>query len=74
MKFVHEGRELTADQLNNVSGGRGLFTRVKELESQDKLGNFEIQTLMSSFNQSETLASSVLKKASDTNSGVIGKI
>ena len=59
--------ELTADELNNVSGGKGL-------ESQDKLGNFEIQRLMSSFNQAETLASSVMKKRDDTANAVIGKI
>lgn len=74
MKFVHEDRELSVNQLNNVSGGRGLFTRVKELESQDKLGNFEIQTLMSSFNQASGLASSVQKKADEAASSVIGKI
>jgi bacteriocin-like protein len=66
-KSVHAGRELDADELNNVSGGKGL-------EAQDRLGNFEIQRLMSSFNQAETLAASVQKKADDTASAVIGKI
>jgi hypothetical protein len=66
-KFVHEARELAADELNTVSGGKGL-------ENHDKLGNFEIQDLMSRYNQAETLASSVLKKLNDTNSAVIGKI
>jgi len=47
---VDAGRELTADELNRVSGGKG-----KELESQDRLGNFEIQNLMSRYNQAETL-------------------
>jgi hypothetical protein len=47
---VDAGRELTADELNSVSGGRG-----KELESQDRLGNFEIQNLISRYNQAETL-------------------
>ena len=46
----------------------------KDLESQDKLGNFEIQDLMSRYNQNETLASSVAKKESDTESSVIGKV
>jgi hypothetical protein len=73
-KPVDESRELVADELNAVSGGRGLLTAEKDLQNEDKLGNFEIQRLMSSFNQAETLASSVLKKLSDTNSGVIGKI
>jgi hypothetical protein len=36
------------------------FLAIKDLESQDKLGNFEIQDLMARFNQSETLASSVV--------------
>jgi len=46
----------------------------KDLESKDKLGNFEIQDLMSSFNQAETLASSVKKKQDDQNASVISKI
>jgi len=69
-KFAHD-RELSAGELNAVSGGRGHF---KSLESQDKLGNFEIQTLMSSFNQASGLASSVQKKADEAASSVIGKI
>jgi hypothetical protein len=73
-KFARASRELATDELNNVSGGRGHFARAKSLESQDKLGNFEIQTMMSSLNQAETLASSVLKKMSDTTSGIINKI
>ncbi len=66
-KLIHDSRELTADELNTVSGGKGL-------ESQDRLGNFEIQRLMSSFNQASALASSVLKKADDAANAVIGKI
>lgn len=46
----------------------------KDLENQDKLGNFEIQTLMSEFNQAESLSSSMKKKSDDQNSSVIGKI
>jgi hypothetical protein len=44
------------------------------LEDTDKLGNFEIQDLMSRFNQAETLASSVQKKQDDTSNAVIGKV
>jgi len=66
-KPAYAGGELDADELNNVSGGKGL-------EARDRLGNFEIQNLMSRYNQAETLASSVQKKADDTASGVIGKI
>ncbi|MCC7383655.1 MAG: hypothetical protein IT384_17575 [Deltaproteobacteria bacterium] len=47
---------------------------IKDLEAQDKLGNFEIQDLMSTYNQAETLASSVLKKRDDTSNAVIGKV
>ncbi len=46
----------------------------KDLQSQDKLGNFEIQGLMSDYNEAQTLASSVQKKLHDSNSAVIGKI
>jgi hypothetical protein len=49
-------------------------TRFASLSSQDKLGNFEIQDLMSQYNQSQSLASSVLKKRDDTLNGIIGKI
>ncbi|MBC7778539.1 MAG: hypothetical protein H7125_00405 [Proteobacteria bacterium] len=48
--------------------------RLAELEAEDKLGNFEIQDLMSQFNEAESLASSVLKKRDDTANAVIGKI
>ena len=69
----------------NLSGARraveqlrksldALSTTLKELESQDKLVNFEIQNLMSEFNKVETLASSVLKKRDDTANAVINKI
>ena len=46
----------------------------KNLEAQDRMGNFEIQRLMSAFNQAETLASNVQKKADDTVSGQTQKI
>jgi len=46
----------------------------KDLEAQDKLGNFEIQSLMSDFHKAETLATSTKKKTDDQRSAVIGKI
>lgn len=59
----------------NVAEAAGLLARAlqrrelevagKSLEAEDRLGNFEIQELMSRYNQSETLASSVRKKESD---------
>jgi hypothetical protein len=51
-----------------------LSTKLKELESRKKLNNFEIQDLMSAYNQAERLASTVSKKRDDTASAVIGKI
>jgi hypothetical protein len=62
----------TLNQLERVR--KALEETMKELEDKDKLGNFEIQQLMSDYNQSETLASSVAKKLTDTLSCVIGKI
>jgi hypothetical protein len=44
------------------------------MDEQDKLGNFEIQDLMSDFNAAETLASSVQKKLDCTANAIIGKI
>jgi hypothetical protein len=45
-----------------------------DLQSQDKLGNFEIQSLMSDYNEASAVVSSVQKKLHDTQSAVIGKI
>ena len=53
---------------------KDLTNTMKDLESQDKLGNFEIQDLMSQYNQSETMAGNVLKKVSDSKNAVVKKI
>jgi hypothetical protein len=45
----------------------------KDLEKQDRLGNFEIQDLMSRYNQAEKGASDALKKYQDSQQGVIQK-
>jgi hypothetical protein len=47
---------------------------LNDLTSQDRMGNFEIQRLMSAFNQAETLASNMQKKLDDTISGQQQKI
>ncbi|MFN0169734.1 MAG: hypothetical protein ACKV22_25205 [Bryobacteraceae bacterium] len=57
----------------NPSAGK-LDSKMKDLEARDKMGNFEIQRLMSQYNQAETLASSVRKKTDDTTNAVVGKI
>ncbi|HZF30311.1 MAG TPA: hypothetical protein VE907_14430 [Gammaproteobacteria bacterium] len=46
----------------------------RNLRASGGLSNLEIQALMSAYNQSQTLASSVQKKADDTHKAVIGKI
>jgi len=51
-----------------------LQSAMKDLESKDKLGNFEIQDLMSRYNQAETQSSSVQKMLYDTAQSVIRKI
>lgn len=73
--------ELREEELHQVHGGvsaggirRSFDDAIKDLEAQDRLGNFEIQRLMSRLNQSETLASNVRKKRDDTRNSVIGKI
>ncbi len=68
-------RELDVEAMSQTVGGQRQFEDlIKDLESQDKLGNFEIQDLMSRFNQAQTLSSSVLKKQDSTKNGTISKI
>ena len=72
-KLGAEGSEKTnQDMIDSIKAK--FQDAVSALESEDKLGNFEIQDLMSTFNQAETLASSVLKKRDDTGNAVIGKV
>jgi hypothetical protein len=56
-----QARELATDELVAVSGG-------------DKLGNFEIQSLMSDYNEAQTTLASIQKRIHDTNSTIIGKL
>jgi hypothetical protein len=58
-----------------IDGLKKVFENAnKGLEPQDKLDNFAIQDLMSSYNEAVSLASSMKKKTDDQNSSVIGKI
>jgi hypothetical protein len=66
--MTERNRELTLNELNAVSGGGN------DLQCQDKLGNFEIQSLMSNFNEAQTTLSSIQKSAHDPNNTIIGKI
>ena len=68
-----EGQEKKNQDLADAT--KNIFQdAIKDLEAEDKLGNFEIQDLMSTYNQAETLASSVLKKRDDTANAVVGKV
>jgi hypothetical protein len=51
-----------------------LEEEIAERESEDKLGNFEIQRLMQIMNQKETLASKVQEKQEDRKNAYIGKV
>jgi len=51
-----------------------LEARLGELESQDKLENFELQGLMSEYNEGKTLASTVEKQLDCLNSAILTKI
>jgi hypothetical protein len=67
--------ELTKANEQKIESIRKAFdSKGKDLEAEDRLGNFEIQRLMSTFNQMETLSSNVQKKADDTASGQQQKI
>ncbi|MFO0727915.1 MAG: hypothetical protein U1E65_29315 [Myxococcota bacterium] len=72
-KLGTEGDQKTNQDLADAVKNR-FQDAIKDLEAEDKLGNFEIQDLMSTYNQAETLASSVLKKRDDTSNAVIGKV
>jgi hypothetical protein len=51
-----------------------LENAMKELEAKDRMGNFEIQRLMSQYNQAETLSSQIHKKIADTKNAVVSKL
>jgi Skp family chaperone for outer membrane proteins len=61
--------ESAADELR-----KKLQQAMKQLEASDRMGNFEIQRLMSEFNQAETLSSQLQKKREETKNAVISKI
>ena len=65
------GENQPAQQQNVQTIKNALDNKDKDLQSQDKLGNFEIQTLMSNYNEAETTASSILKKKDDDGNSII---
>jgi hypothetical protein len=58
----------------SASATMRVASRMRVLASRDRLGNFEIQRLMSVFNQAESLASSTMRKADDAMTQVIRRI
>jgi hypothetical protein len=69
---------VTGDAQDNsrmIENARGRFQdAIKDLEADDKMGNFEIQDLLSRSNQAETLRSSIRKKLDDTAGAQIGNV
>lgn len=63
------------EALNQLERAReALHDTLKNLDSMDQLGSFQINQLMSDYNQAESLASSVAKKMKDTVGCMINKI
>jgi len=62
----------TADKIETLR--KKLESAMKVLESNDKMGNFEIQNLMSEYNQAETLSNNVAKKLADSRKAIINKL
>jgi hypothetical protein len=61
-----------ADKIESVR--KGFEGKQKDLEAEDKMGAYEIQDLMSQYNQSESLLNSVRGKLDKTTEGGISKI
>ncbi len=84
--IVRESRNLPSAQadallrgtLREICGPRAQAEHVlsdyDDLESQEQLGNMEIQDLMSRYNQAEQLAGSTFKKKDDADNAIINKI
>jgi hypothetical protein len=59
---------------NDVQNIKDSFeNKDKDLQNQDKLGNFEIQGLMSDYNEANTLASNAVKSMDDAANDVLRK-
>ena len=73
-----EGADKQRDLINKQKKVRARQKHMQDLQSQteaqDRLGNFEIQRLMSQHNQSEQTSSSVQKKDDDSANATINRI
>ena len=83
--FVPKSTKMNDIIKRNLSGARRsveklrkaldkLSVNLKDLESKDKITQFDIQELMSKFNQAKSIAESVRDKRDDTASSIMGKI
>lgn len=72
LKICDDRTTSNADKIDRIRKNFGGVS--KDLENQDRLGNFEIQDLMSQYNQAERRASEVLKKYQDTQRGAVQKV
>jgi hypothetical protein len=76
--ILDESRRMAAAHVAAAAGelAKALVERRRTLEdsSEDRMGNFEIQSLMSDYNQAETLSSNVQKKRACTLNQIIQKI
>lgn len=57
------------DELSNIA--RRFSAALNDLQSQDKLGNLEVQSLMSDFNGLGALVAAIMKKSSDTANAIV---
>lgn len=69
------GSKQNRDIINKQKILRSVYTKLGgEMLSDDRTGNFAIQTMMSDYNNAEAMASSIAKKNDDTQSGILSKI
>jgi hypothetical protein len=64
-------KNLSDSNLDVIKGVIDFASQLKELEGQDKLGNFEIQDLMSTFKKANTLSSSLQKMYDDLRTKIV---
>ncbi len=67
-KAHKENKELVEKLISAYEGAH------EDLDSQEKLGNMEIQDLMSRYNQAEQLPGSTFKKKDDADLAIVNKI
>ena len=78
IKDLDDTRDLTKEERQAQRGGRTLASRweaeLVTLEAVDRLGNFEIQSSIAHYNQSQQVSSALQKKRDTTADSVLHKI